>query len=216
MTARKTNPKPAGKKGMLIAFEGIDGSGKSTQARMLYKHLQGKGVPVWLTAEPTSNQIGTLIRQGFSGELHFDHRTIAGLFVADRLDHILNPEFGMKSKVDQGFIVICDRYYLSSFAYQGSHMPMKWVMQANSLAMDLLKPDLTIFIDVPAKLAMQRIHENRSSTELYETEKNLRKVKSNYKAAIALRERSERIVSLSGKENIDTLHRKILSLVDLA
>ena len=213
MTAAKTNKKPLPKKGRLIAFEGIDGSGKSTQARLLYKQLQSEGIPVWLTAEPTSNQIGTLIRQGFSGAISFDHRTIAGLFVADRLDHILNPEFGMKAKVEQGYTVICDRYYLSSFAYQGSHMPMEWVMQANSMAVELLKPDLTIFIDVTPELAMRRIQETRTHTELYETEKNLKKVRTNYRKAISLMQPSERIVSLNGKEGVESLHKKIMMLL---
>ena len=78
------------KKNQFIAFEGIDGSGKSTQVKLLSYNLKNAGHKVYLTCEPTDRPIGKMIRDIFSHKMEADHRTIAALFVADRLDHLLN------------------------------------------------------------------------------------------------------------------------------
>ena len=83
------------KKNLFIAFEGIDGCGKSTQAKLLADKLEKAGHKIFLTCEPTESRIGTLIRDIFNHKMEADHRTIAGLFVADRLDHILNKRDGI-------------------------------------------------------------------------------------------------------------------------
>ncbi|MBK7233748.1 MAG: dTMP kinase [Saprospiraceae bacterium] len=202
------------RKGKLIAFEGIDGSGKSTQAVLLHKHLSDKGYKVYQTCEPTYNEIGKLIRDCFTGQKSLDHRTIAGLFVADRLDHILNESYGMLYQIEHGNTVICDRYYLSSLAYQGTHMSMDWVMKANSLAMELLKPDLHIFIDIDPEIAIERISKNRPNTELYETLDNLIQVRNKYMQAINLLNNSENIVVLIGDQTEEEIHQQVLNILE--
>ena len=112
------------KKNLFIAFEGIDGSGKSTQAKRLARLLENAGHKVYSTFEPTDNPIGKMIRDIFNHKMEADHRTIAGLFVADRLDHLLNKSNGILKKLDEGYTVITDRYYFSSYAYHGTHMAM--------------------------------------------------------------------------------------------
>src|SRR5688572_21811381 len=119
------------KKKLFIAFEGIDGCGKSTQARLLADKLISDGQKVYLTCEPTDSPIGSIIRNVMKGKMEADHRTIAGLFVADRLDHLLNKTNGIIKMMEDGFTVITDRYYFSSYAYQGTHMPLEWVIAAN-------------------------------------------------------------------------------------
>jgi len=168
------------KKTLFIAFEGIDGSGKSTQAAKLYQRLKKLGHLVHNTCEPTGGPIGKLIRAAFTGKARFNDKTIAGLFVADRLEHILNEDNGMKKMISTGHTVICDRYYFSSYAYQGGFTSLDWVIEANALSASLLKPDVTIFIDVKPAESMQRIRANRSTTELYETLENLERVRSFY------------------------------------
>ena len=111
-------------KGKFIVFEGIDGSGKSTQIKLLYKYLTSKGVPCYTTFEPTDSPFGSLIRQCLSGRIETDDKTIAGLFVADRLDHLYNAKCGLIEKINSGITVLCDRYYLSSYAYHGAFMDM--------------------------------------------------------------------------------------------
>ncbi|MEY3405306.1 MAG: Thymidylate kinase, partial [Bacteroidota bacterium] len=183
---------------LFIAFEGIDGSGKSTQARKLRDWLMANGNNVHLTAEPTKRPIGKMIRDIFSGQTKADERVIAGLFVADRLDHILNADEGMLSILKSGTTVISDRYYLSSYAYHGVHTDMNWVINANAMAAQLLRPDLTIFIDVTPEVAMERIKASRESVELYETLENLNAVRAKYMEAIEKVGNSENVIVIDG------------------
>ena len=168
------------KKNLFIAFEGIDGSGKSTQVKLLREKLKKEGHKVYCTFEPTDSPIGSVIRNIFTHRIEADHRTIAGLFVADRLDHLLNRTNGILKKMEEGYTVITDRYYFSSYAYHGTHMSMDWVIEANSLSADLLRPDLNIYIDITPDLSMKRLSNGRSSLDLYETKENLKNVRKKY------------------------------------
>ena len=118
-------------KGKFIAFEGIDGSGKSTQVRLLAERLRSENIPFYTTMEPTDSPVGSLIHQIMTGRVKADPKVIAALFVADRLDHLLNDVNGISQKIDEGTTVIMDRYYFSSYAYQSVDAPMDWVIQAN-------------------------------------------------------------------------------------
>ena len=89
------------KKNLFIAFEGIDGSGKSTQVKMLAEKLISEGHKVYTTFEPTDSPIGSIIRNIMKGRMQADHKTIAGLFVADRLDHLLNEVNGIVKKMKE-------------------------------------------------------------------------------------------------------------------
>ncbi len=181
------------KKNLFIAFEGIDGSGKSTQVKLLSDRLKEAGHKIYSTFEPTDSPIGSVIKNIFKHRIEADHRVIAGLFVADRLDHLLNKTDGILKKLAEGYTVITDRYYFSSYAYQGTHMSLDWVIEANSLSADLLRPDLNIFIDISPEICMKRLNNGRSSIELYETIENLKKVSELYLQAFE---------QLKSKENI--------------
>lgn len=193
------------KKNLFLALEGIDGSGKSTQIKMLEQHLISAGHKVYATFEPTDSAIGSLIRKIFRHEMEADHRVIAGLFVADRLNHLLNKENGVLKKLEEGYTVLTDRYYFSSYAYHSVHMPMKWVIEANAMSASLLKPDLNIYIDISPQLSMQRIHAGRSSKELYESEENLTMVRNQYKQAFDLLNTSEKIFITDGNRSADDI-----------
>ena len=181
------------RKNPFIAFEGIDGSGKSTQVKLLAYKLEKAGHKVHLTCEPTGSPIGSLIRDIFKHKFEADHRTIAGLFIADRLDHLLNKTDGILKKLEEGYTVITDRYYFSSYAYQGTHMSLDWVIEANSLSAELLRPDLNIFINISPEISMKRLHDRKNGIELYENLENLNKVRDTY---------SEAFEMLKSKENI--------------
>lgn len=90
------------KKGNFIAFEGIDGSGKSTQIGLLAERLKKEGIRCYTTMEPTNGPIGSLIRQVMTGRIRMDNKAIAGLFAADRLDHLLNEVDGIAAKMEGG------------------------------------------------------------------------------------------------------------------
>ncbi len=186
------------KKNLFIAFEGIDGCGKSTQAKLLTERLLKEGHKVYSTFEPTDSEIGQLIRNVFARKIDSNHHTIAALFLADRFHHLLNKTNGILSKMEEGYTVITDRYYFSSYAYHSVHMPMEWVIEANAPCAEMLRPDLTIYIDISPKVSMDRIQKNRESTELYETLDNLTLVKANYYKAFDKLKEQEAIFITDG------------------
>lgn len=199
--------------GLFIAFEGIDGSGKSTQARLLAEKLTANGHRVYLTFEPTDSRIGTMVRDIIKGQVIADERIIAGLFVADRLDHLLNETNGILKKLAEGFIVITDRYYFSSYAYHGTHMDMQWVIAANAMSAKILRPTINLFIDVPTEVCMQRIQRNREQADLYETLDNLRLVREKYIEAFEQLKDKEVIQFIDGDQDAESIAADIWSSV---
>lgn len=193
------------KKNLFIAFEGIDGSGKSTQVKLLSDSFKKAGHKVYSTFEPTDSPIGSVIRNIFKHRIEADHRVIAGLFVADRLDHLLNKTNGILKKLEDGYTVITDRYYFSSYAYHGTHMSLDWVIEANSLSADLLRPDLNIYIDISPDISMKRLNNGRSSIELYETIENLRNVRDKYLEAIEQLKFKENIFVTDGNRSAELI-----------
>jgi dTMP kinase len=189
------------KKNLFIALEGIDGSGKSTQVKLLTEKLEQAGHKVYTTCEPTDSSIGKIIRDIFTHKMEADHRTIAGLFVADRLDHLLNKTNGILKKLEEGYTVITDRYYFSSYAYQSTHMDLDWVIIANSLSANLLRPDLNVYIDISPELSIERLNRGRTSIELYETLENLQNVREKYFEVMEKLESVEKVFITDGNRS---------------
>jgi dTMP kinase len=205
------------KKSFFIALEGLDGSGKSTQIKLLAKKLKGQGLKIYTTAEPTNSRIGHIIKDIFKHKMEADHRTIAALYAADRLDHLTNKTDGILKKMEEGYTVITDRYYFSSYAYHGTHMDINWVIAANSLSADLLRPDLNIYIDIMPEESMKRLNKGRDSIELYESLENLRLVKEKYFEAFEILREKENVSVVNGnrpaKETADDIWNKVSKLV---
>lgn len=197
------------KKGRFIVFEGIDGSGKSTQIRFLSERLKKEGISCYTTMEPTDAPIGSLIHQIMIGRMKTDNKVIAALFAADRLDHLLNEVNGLVSKVEEGTTVISDRYYLSSYAYHSVDMPMEQVVAMNAASRDLLKPDIHIFIDVDPDTSVQRIANNRQHTELFEKKSRLIKTRECYLEAIKKIKDEEYIVIVDGTQSVEEIAEAI-------
>jgi dTMP kinase len=200
-------------KGKFIVFEGIDGSGKSTQIKKVSKSLIESGFKIHSTFEPTDGPIGSLIRQMLSGEVKTDQRTIASLFAADRTDHLVNSINGMKRKVDDGEIVLCDRYYFSSYAYHAQYIDMDWVINANSLNADIMRPDLTVFVDVDPEVCIERIRNNRGSFEMYERIDIMKKVRENYFIAFDALKEKETVVVVDGNTDMESVAAAILNQI---
>lgn len=144
-------------KGKFITFEGIDGSGKSTQLRILAEKLRACGVDVITTCEPGGTPLGRNLRAAFL-ETNEAVAPMAELlsFAADRAQHV---ETLIKPCVAAGKVVISDRYADATFAYQGAGRGFseEKVLQVIDLATGGLKPDLTIFFDIPVSDAMSRM-----------------------------------------------------------
>ena len=197
------------KKNFFVAFEGLDGSGKSTHVKLLAEKLRGQGLNIYTTAEPTTSRIGQIIKDIFKHKMEADHRTIAALYAADRLDHLTNKTDGILKKLEEGYTVITDRYYFSSYAYHGTHMDINWVINANSLSADLLRPDLNIYIDISPDESMKRLSKARDSIELYESIENLKKVKEKYFQAFEMLREKEKIFIINGERSEEEISNDI-------
>jgi dTMP kinase len=159
------------KKGLFIVIEGLDGSGKSTQAKILVRKLRQSHGAIY-TAEPSHGKIGTFIRNRILyGEKRPSISVEALLFAADRIDHIQNE---VQPTLDEGRLVVSDRYIYSSLAYQGSAgLNLEWIETVNQLA---LKPDLALFIDVDPEVVLKRLTRKKSVMENLETQSKVREV----------------------------------------
>lgn len=199
--------------GKFIAFEGIDGSGKSTQVKRLAQRLAALGIHCYETREPTDSPIGSLIHQIMTGRISADNKVIASLFVADRIDHLLNETDGILQKVNSGITVITDRYYFSSYAYHGVDLDMDWVIQGNSISADVLRPTLTVFLDVPVQKALDRIARGRFHAELFEREERLVNVRKKYFEAFEKLRQEENVVILDADADADVVEQRIWDAV---
>ena len=201
------------KQNLFIALEGIDGSGKSTQSKILARKLNDAGYKVHSTFEPTDGSIGSILRNILKGKMKVDEHTIAALFVADRLDHLLNESDGIVQKLKEGYTVITDRYYFSSYAYHGTHVDMDWVIQANAMSAKIRRPDVNIFIDVAPETSMRRV-QNRTATELYETLENLTNVRHNFLNAFEKLKHEENIFVTDGNRPLELISDDIWKCVE--
>lgn len=209
METEKTNHTP----GKFIAFEGIDGSGKSTQVKRLSQRLASFGIRCYETREPTDSPIGSLIHQIMTGRISADNKVIASLFVADRIDHLLNETDGILQQINSGVTVLTDRYYFSSYAYHGVDLDMDWVIRANSISAEVLRPTLTVFLDVPVSKALERIARGRFRAELFEREERLVNVRAKYFEAFEKLREEESIVILDANADADVVEQRIWDAV---
>lgn len=158
-------------------LEGLDGAGTTTQLKNLEAYMQDNGLPVFRTAEPTIYETGRFIRRVLSGEVKVPQSTIAYLFAADRDNHINNPEYGIISHLQKGEVVISDRYFFSSFAYQSIGFDPDAVMMLNSR---FPYPELVLYVDTPVEDCISRIDSRGSDKEIYEKQDYQTKVRENY------------------------------------
>jgi dTMP kinase len=158
-------------KSAFIVIEGLDGSGKTTQAKILAAKLRRSHNAVY-TQEPSRGKVGKFIRNRIlSGEKRPATMVEALLFAADRIDHVQNE---VLPALSEGQLVISDRYFYSSLAYQGSAgLSLEWIEAINQHA---LKPDLALFIDVDPETVLQRLKRKKSVMETIETQRKVREV----------------------------------------
>jgi dTMP kinase len=195
--------------GKFIAFEGIDGSGKTTQVDMLTARLSKTGVDCYATKEQTDSPIGSLIHQILTGRIKADNRVLANLFAADRTDHLLNEIDGIYHKIKGGTTVITARYYFSSYAYQGADIDMDWIININDMSAAILRPTITVFLDITAEKAMQRIKSRRAVIELFEKEERLRLVREKYFEAFAKLRDVENVAVIDADADAETVADRI-------
>jgi len=159
-------------KGKFVVVEGLDGSGASTQVAMLSEYLASKRYKVLVTKEPTNNLIGGLIRGQLTHEWKSNPECLQLLFAADRSHHI---EKEIIPALEKGMIVISDRYMYSSLAFGSIDCDIEWLKSINA---KFLKPDVSIILNVPPEVSLERIGHARAGFELFEDKAKLDKVRT--------------------------------------
>ena len=193
-----------------IVFEGLDGSGTSTQASMLEKALLADGRKVMLTSEPSPGPVGNMIRQAFKGRIKFQadqekfDRQMAYLFAADRYDHLYNDIDGVIPMMARGMTVISTRYYFSSFAYHCSQAE-HWGL-VHRLNQDFPAPDLLVYLRNPVDESVRRLS-NRPTLDSYETAEKLTVVAQNYERIFS--EFIGRKIVLNATQSANEIHKSI-------
>lgn len=160
--------------GTFIALEGLDGSGTTTQQEALATALRSKGHAVHTTREPSDRSIGRLARAALGSRSDVDPATLALLFAADRLDHVRAE---IRPALARGDVVVCDRYLVSSWVYQGLECDPAWVETINARAP---WPTITFLLEVSVDVAVQRMADRGQSIERFETAALQRRVAQAY------------------------------------
>jgi len=211
---------PTAQPGYFVALEGTDGSGLTTQAARLRDRLRAAGRAAYGTKEPSEGPVGATIRLALAHRLGYpaytEHRSgadtasaplepladdlLALLYAADRLDHVRHD---IAPRLARGIDVVCDRYRLSSLAYQALGADEAWLRTLNSKAPP---PDLTIFLDVPPEVCQARMAVRGGLVELYEQEHKIARIRANYLRLIAAAQAAgERVVAVDGQGDPDTV-----------
>lgn len=189
----------------LVVLEGIDGCGKSSVSKLVAEKLGKRAV---LTREPTDSWIGRAVRDG--DEKKVSPYTDALLFMADRSAHTID----IKRQVKQGKLVICDRYYHSTVAYQAAFLrkafkgdPFKWLLEANRKIS--IHPDLTVLLVIPPALGLKRIRGKRKLSR-FEKLGFLTEVSKNY---LKLARRDKSMVKVDGTRPLEAVAEDVLQLI---
>ena len=136
------------------------------------------------------------------------------MFVLDRIFHNVNPVNGIQKMLADGVDVICDRYYYSSLAYQGSQTDAEWVRRMNLDCPEIGRPDICIFLDLTPQQSMERISKGRVITEIYETEEQLTRVRDQFLSAIDSLSERDVIRTVNAARSIEEIHRDICEMID--
>jgi dTMP kinase len=191
--------------GKFIVFEGLDGSGLSTQARMLKEYLLKNGKSTVLTKEQTDNFIGGMIKSSLKSNIKVSPLTLQLMFVADRSHHL---ESEIEPALKDGKIVISDRYIFSTLAFGSLDVDIDFLKLMNS---KFRKPDLTFIIDCKPRTCVERINMERFHTEIFEDEKKLEKARENY---ISLKGYFPNVYVIDGNGSKEEVFERVRSIAD--
>lgn len=199
------------KKGKFIVIEGLDGTGKTTQIRRLAQSLEAQGETVFVTAEPTDFPSGKLIRRVLSGEVPSSPWSTAALFLADRIRHCADPENGIAAHLAKGETVITDRYYFSTFAYQGYETDLDWTMRMHYDCPELIRPDLVLFLTMSAEKCMARITASRpaEAIEIYENTEALAKISRQFDRVFDRLKDREKVVYIDADGTVEEVAERV-------
>ena len=195
--------------GIFVAFEGLDGSGKTTQLNALRDKLLKRKIKCREEREPSDGIIGLITRGAIKKKISISTQAMALLFAADRYEHIIND---IKPYIDKGTHVLTDRFLFSNFAYQGLSCSFDDLYHYNKKTIELLMPDLTIFIDSDPKTSLNRIGVTRIGKELYDKEGV--RVRENFLEAFERMKDTSKILIINGNQPQEIVTDEIWKAVE--
>lgn len=192
-----------------VVLEGLDGAGTTTQTARLAAALQARDLRVHATAEPSDGPLGRVARAHVKGEIDLDPHTAALAFTADRADHLHRE---IRPALAGGARIVCDRYLLSTLAYQGAEgVDPAWILRISE---GFEVPDLTVFLDLPDDQRRVRMAD-RDHTDRYEAPELDGTLRGSYLAAIELlRTAGHRIVTVDASRPPDDVLADVLAALD--
>lgn len=195
-----------------IVVEGLDGTGKTTQIKILADYIRAKGREAEITAEPTAHPTGKLIRRILSGEVKTTPWSLAALFLSDRIVHNTADD-GIEKMLSDGKTVISDRYYYSTFAYQGHETDLDWAMNMHFSCPEVRKPDLVLFLTMSPEKCVERIRANRpdEAIEIYENVESLTKISRQFDTVFEKLKDRENIVYIDADGTIDEVSQRLFN-----
>lgn len=194
----------------LIVFEGLDGAGTTTQKKILVDFLKNKGYSVISDAEPTDSPIGRFIRETYlSKKEKTTPLALALLYSADRDNHINNKETGLKKVLGENNVVVCDRFFYSSLAYQGVDLPYELVESIN----DYESPEYLIYIDTSVDECLRRIENRGEKKELFEVKSFLESTKNNFDKTFAKLPKGIKFLRIDGTKTLDDISEEIKKFI---
>jgi dTMP kinase len=200
---------PGSARGYFVVLEGLEGAGTTTVAGLLAQALKERDLRVHMTAEPTDGPFGRLLRRHVQHEVTLDPSAAALLFTADRADHASGE---ILPAIGRGEWVVCDRYLLSTLAYQGAEgVDRRSILAASA---HLPVPDVTFYLDVPDDVRSERMSV-RDRVDRYEDPALGADLRASYGASIdLLRDRGDRIEVIDGSLPAEEVVATVLSRLD--
>ena len=202
---------PTIQKGFWV-LEGLDGAGTTTQLRNLEKALTSQGIKVHCTCEPTEYETGKFLRQVLSGAIQVPQSTVAYLFASDRDNHLNNPKYGILQHLACGHLVISDRYFFSSLAYQSIGFDYSRIEELNS---QFPYPEYVIYIDTPLDACISRIDSRGQAKEIYEKAEYQRKVHDNYEKVFSNLPEGCKLLRIDGSGTREEIFKAICTQLRL-
>ncbi|MCF0262412.1 MAG: dTMP kinase [Sphaerochaetaceae bacterium] len=193
-------------------LEGLDGAGTTTQLKNLENYLLDKKIPVFRTAEPTIYDSGLLIRKVLKGDFKVPQSTTAYLFAADRDNHLNNSEYGIKKHLSDGEIVISDRYFFSSLAYQSIGFDFEAVKMLNSR---FPYPDKVLYVDTPVEDCLKRINSRGLDKEIYEKLDYQIKVHENYEKVFSQLPEGCTLIRVDGRMTKEEIFTELVKQLNI-
>jgi dTMP kinase len=193
-----------------IVLEGLDGAGTTTQLKILASRLRERSIPAFTTCEPTSGPVGMFIREILQKKQEVRPETLALLFAADREEHLNGKMNGIRGALEQGRLVVSDRYLFSSLAYQSVSSGFEYVRELNSR---FPLPEIVLYLDTPVEVCAER-RKKRAAAELFEELEFQKRVAAAYDRTFAFyAHASLRIERLDGAARLEKIAAEIWTIL---